>query len=279
MNTTGWSAARRAMTSVVLGAVLAVGAAGCALLHPRPDSTRTVTLTLGRCAPSAEVAILDRGPASLVWSEFRDMVTNTVRCGEHIIVIDAGSGQQLGSFVAPAGPTMRAPAPPPPLASGATTFQASKHRQAIAAYRTLVNRDIARLRDGASQQLAAWAATVLAKVGNGDEVGIDPAGRTLAAAFNSAVADLTSLGRSGVTIGDRKVLVVLGLAGLSDSAPTLAAGLGGACVAVTGFPPSTRLLRAWRSELRWQGARSVVLLTRAVTGQIPAVVGRCLTGR
>jgi hypothetical protein len=174
---------------------------------------------------------------------------------------------------------MRVPAPPPPLAPGGTSFQASKYKKAVAAYRALINGDLARLRSRAHRQLTAWAAWAIAKVGDGNAVGLDPAGRTLAAAFDSAAADLTSLGQSGVTVGDRKVLAVLGLQGLSDSAPKLSAGLGGACVAVTGFPTSLYLRRAWRSELHWQGARSVVLLTRAVIDQLPAVVADCLAGR
>jgi hypothetical protein len=265
--------------AAVLGVVLILGVAGCALLDPRPHPTPMVTLTLGRCAPSAEVAVLDRGPASLVWPEFRDMVTGTARCGEHLMVIDARSGRQLGSFVVPPSPTMRVPAPPPPLASGATSFQVSKHKKAVAAYRALINRDLAHLRGRAHRQLAAWVALVITRVRGGNEVGLDPAGRTLAAAFDSAAADLNSLGQSGVAVGDQKVLAVLGLQGLSDSAPKLSAGLGSACVVVTGFPPSPYLRRAWRSELRWQGARSVVLLTRAVIDRLPAVVADCLAGR
>lgn len=269
----------RTVTAAALGVMVVLWVAGCALLLPRLHPTRTITLTLGWCAASAEAAVLDRGPASLVWPEFRGMVTNTARCGEHLIVIDAGSGRQLGSFVTPPSPTMKVPAPPTPLGQGATWFQASKHKKVVAAYRALISGDLARLRARARRQLAAWAARVVAKVGDGTETGLDPTGHTLTAAFDSAVGDLVSLGRSGVTMGDRKVVAVLGLDGLRGTAPKLAVGLGGACVAVTGFPPSPDLLRAWRSELRWQGARSVVLLTRATIGQLPAVVTRCITGR
>lgn len=269
----------RPVTAAVLGAVIVLGAAGCALLHPHPHPTRMVTLTLGPCAPSVEAAVLDRGPASLIWPEFRNMVTGTARCGEHLIVIDAGSGRQLGSFAAPPNPTMRVPAPPASLAPGSTSFQASKYKKAAAAYHTLINGDLAHLRSRARRTLAAWTVTTITKVTDGNEVGLDPVGSTLAAAFDSATADLMSLGRSDVKVGDRKVLAVLGLDQLSDSVPKLSAGLAGACVAVTGFPPSPDLLRTWRSELRWEGARSVVLLTRAATGQLPAVVARCLVGR
>jgi hypothetical protein len=270
--------APRIVAAAALGVVLVLGAAGCGLLHPRPRPTQTVTLALGRCPPSVEAAVLDRGPASLVWPEFEDMVSHTARCGEHLIVIDAGSGRQLGSFVAPPSPTMRVAAPPTPMVHGATSFQASEHRKATAAYRALIKGDLARLYARARRQMVAWAAQVMAKVGDGNGVGLGPAGRTLAAAFDTAVADLISLGRSGLTMGPRKVLAVLGLDGLSDSAPRLSAGLRGACVVVTGFPPSPDLLRAWRSELRWQGARTVVLLTRVTTGRLPSVVARCLAG-
>jgi hypothetical protein len=238
-----------------------------------------VTRSLDPCAPSAEVVILDRGPASLVWPEFRSMVESTARCGEHLIVIDGGSGQQLGSFIAPSTPTTKVPAPPPSLASGATTFQVSKYDKAVAAYRASIRGDIARLRARAHQQLATWVARVTGKVGDGNDMGLDPSRHNLAVALDSAVADLVSLRRSGVAVGDRTAVVVLGLTGLGDFVPRLSAGLAGACVAVTGFPSNSDLLRAWRSELRWQGARNVVLLTRATAGQLPAVVARCLTGR
>lgn len=269
----------RAIVAAAVGTVLVLGAGGCALLQPRSHPTRMVTRSLDTCAPSADAAVLDRGPASLVGSEFRDMVAGTARCGEHLIVIDAGSGRQLGSFIAPPVPTMRVPAPPSPLAPGATTFQVSKHGKAIASYRASISRDLARLRGRAHQQLAAWVAKIMVKVRDGNDVGLDPTGHSVSVAFDSAVADLISLQRSGVAVGDRKAVVVLGLTGLGDSVPRLSAGLGGACVAVTGFPFSANLLRAWRSQLRWQGARNVVLLTRATTGQLPAVVARCLAGR
>jgi hypothetical protein len=267
------------LAAAIFDAVLVVGAAGCALLQPPPHPTQMVTLALGPCMPSTEVAVLDRGPATLVWAEFRGMVTGTARCGEHLIVIDAGSGRQLGSFAAPLSPAIRVPAPPPPLGAGATTFEVSEHNKAAVAYRALIDEDLTRLRSRAHRQLAAWAAWVIAKVEDGNGVGLDPGGRTLTAAFDTAAADLVSLGQSGVTVGNRKVLAVLGLQGLNVSAPKLSAGLGGACVAVTGFPPRPGLLRAWRSELRWQGARSVVLLTRAVIDELPAVVAGCLAGR
>jgi hypothetical protein len=269
---------RRAIVAAALGIVLVLGAGGCTLLQPRPFPTHMVTRSLGRCVPSAEVTVLDRGPASLVWPEFRGMIAATARCGEHLIVLDAGSGRQLGSFIAPEAPTTKVPAPPPPLPPGATTFQVSKHGKALAAYRASISRYLARLRARARQQLAAWVAKVVAKVGDGNEAGLDPTGRNVAAALDSAVADLISLQRSGARVADRKAVVVLGLTGLSDSVPRLSAGLGGACVAVTGFPPSADLLRTWRSELRWQGARNVVLLTRATSGRLPAVVTRCLVG-
>jgi hypothetical protein len=207
------------------------------------------------------------------------MVAGTARCGEHLIVIDGGSGRQLESFIAPSAPTTKVPAPPPSLASGATTFQVSKYDKAVAAYRASIRDDLAHLRARAHQQLAAWVARVMGKVGDGNDVGLDPSGHSLAVAFDSAVADLISLRRSGVTVGDRTAVVVLGLTGLGDFVPRLSVGLAGACVAVAGFPSSSDLLRAWRSELRWQGARHVVLLTRATAGQLPAVVARCLTGR
>lgn len=268
----------RAIVAAALGVVLVLGAGGCTLLQPRSYPTHMVTRSLGRCVPSAEVTVLDRGPASLVWPEFRGMIAATARCGEHLIVLDAGSGRQLGSFIAPKALTARMPAPPSSLLPGATTFRVSKYDKAVAAYRASISRDLARLRARTRQQLDAWVAEVVAKVGDGNEAGLDPTRQSVAVAFDSAVADLISLQRSGAVLADRKAVVVLGLTGLSDSVPRLSAGLEGACVAVTGFPLSADLLRAWRSELRWQGARRVVLLTRATTGQLPAVVTRCLVG-
>jgi hypothetical protein len=278
MNTSGRPSVHRVVAAAAVGAALVLGAGGCTLLQPRSRPTHMAIQSLGPCVPSAEVTVLDRGPASLVWPEFRDTVAATARCGEHLIVLDAGSGRQLGSFTAPKAPTMRVSAPPPPLAAGATTFQVSRHDKAVAAYRASISRDLARLRARARQQLAVWVAKVLAEVGDGNDAGLDPTGHSLAVVFDSAVVDLISLQRSGVAVADRKAVVLLGLTGLSDSVPKLSAGLGGACVAVTGFPLSTDLLRAWRSELRWQGARKVVLLTRATSGQLSAVVADCLGG-
>jgi hypothetical protein len=279
MNTTPWPSIPRAVATVILGVVLALAAAGCTLLRPRANETRLVTINAVPCSPLAEAVVLDRGPSALVWPQFQAMVTGTARCGEHLIVIDAGSGRQLGSFFAPPDPTMRVPAPPPPLAPGATSYQVAEHKKAVAAYHALISNDLARLRGRAQQQLTAWADRIIAKVGDRNGVGLDPSGGTLARAMDSAAADLTSLRQSGVPVGNRVALAVLGLQGLSDSAPRLSVGLAGACVAVTGFPLSPDLMRAWRSELRWQGARSVVLLTPAVIGQLPAVLTGCLAGR
>lgn len=279
MNTNVRSGIPRTVAAVILGVVLAVAAAGCTLLRPRANTTRLVTIYAVPCAPSAEAVVLDRGPSALVWPQFQAMVTGTARCGEHLIVIDAGSGRQLGSFFAPPDPSTRVPAPPPPLAPGATSYQIAEHKKAVGAYQALISNGLARLRGRAQQQLTAWADRVIAKVGDRNGVGLDPSGGTLTGAMDSAATDLTSLRQSGVPVGDRVALAVLGLRGLSDAAPRLSVGLAGACVAVTGFPLSPDLMRAWRSELRWQGARSVVLLTPAVIGQLPTTLTGCLDGR
>lgn len=279
MNTSPRPGIRRRVAAVILGVMLTLAAAGCTLLRPRANTTRLVTIYAVPCAASAEAVVLDRGPSALVWPQFQAMVIGTARCGEHLIVIDAGSGRQLGSFFAPPDLSTRVPAPPPPLAPGATSYQVTEHQKSVAAYHALISNDLVRLRGRAEQQLTAWADRVIAKIGDRNGVGLDPNGGTLTGAMDSAATDLTSLRQAGVPVGDRVALAVLGLRGLSDSAPRLSVGLAGACVAVTGFPHSPDVMRAWRSELRWQGARSVVLLTRAVIGQLPTVLTGCLDGR
>jgi hypothetical protein len=278
MNAIRWPVAPACLAAALVPA-LAFGAAGCSLLHLRARDHKEVTITLGGCAPSALASILDRGPATLVWPEFRALVTGTARCGERLFVIDAGSGRQLGSFVAPAGPHMRVPAPPSPVPAGATSFLRAKHSQALAAYQALIRQDLTRLRTREREMLASWAARVLAKVADGRGVGLDPGGRSLVPALSSALADIASLEQSGVDLGNRKVLAVLGLAGLRTSVPQLPASLKGASVVVTGFPPSPDLRRAWRSGLRWEGAATVTLLTRAAIGELAHDGARGLAGR
>ncbi len=261
----------------LLGAVLALGITGCTLIQGRTQ--RTVTISLPRPEPSALVVVLFRDSATAVRTEFRTMVAATARAGEHLIVIDADSGRELGSFLAPADPTMAAPPPPAPLPQNPTSFQRAKHTKAVAAYAHIVRSDLAGLRARERQLLASWAATVLMKVTSGNGVGLDSRARSLATALDAAVADFSSLRQSGVVLGSRKVLAILGFDGQrADSAPALSASLQQTSVVVTRFPAKPGAQRAWRSGLMWQGASHVVLLTRAASDELATVVARDFAG-
>lgn len=260
----------------LLGIVSAVGTAGCTLLQPRAQ--RAVTLSLPRLRPCALIVVLFRGTATIVRTEFRTMVASAARPGEHLIVIDGATDRELGAFTAPASPTTTAPAPPTAPPRDPTAFQRAKYHKAAAAYQATIGEYVAGLRTRERERLDAWAATVLVKIADGDRLGPGSSKPPLADDLGSAVADFASLGQSGTALGDRKVLAVLGFHGPSDAAPSLSTGLDQAFVVVTGFPADPGAERAFRSGLLWEGARHVVLLTRAASSELATVVAGGLAG-
>jgi hypothetical protein len=260
----------------LLGVLLLPVMAGCGLAHGRTQLTAAIRLP--RPKPSVLVVVLYRDSSTLVRTEFRTMVDDTARAGEHLIVIDADSGRELGSFRTPAVPPLAGPPVPPPLPSHPTSFQRAQHAKAAAAYQVAARTDLGKLHVRERRRLASWAAGVIVKIDEGNGVPLDTAGHSLRAAFDAAVADFASLGESRAMLGDRKVLAVLGFEGQKDSPPSVSAGLQQASVVVTSFPADPGAERIWRNGLLWEGAGNVVLLTRAASNEANAVATRDLDG-
>jgi hypothetical protein len=288
VNTMRWSApalaglraasarTRHRSAAILVAAALALGMSGCALAHGQKPPT--VTMALARPEACALVVIFDRDSAT-ARSEFRSLVTTTARAGEHLIVIDADTGRELGSFLAPPGPVMVTPTPPPPLPHDPTSFLRHKHGEAVAAYEANVRRDQAMLRASARRRLASWAAMVVSRVEGREPLGPESQELPLTRAINAAVADISSLRRAGVAVGNRAVLAVLGFDGTpAGSAPVLAADLQQASVVVTLFPAKPRDQRIWQNGLLRAGAERAVVLTRAASVELVPVVTQELGG-
>lgn len=255
--------------------LLAMAASGCTLLQPKPHGT---VLMGSRAQPSALVVVLDRRSASARF-EFGKLVPATVRADENILVIDAASGERLGTFTAPAFPRLRVPAPPAALPSDPTSYERAKYRKAMAAWQATVAHDTAKARAAERQRLAAWAATIVTKVAGPDEFGPRVPDQGIAPRLRDAAADFSSFTQANVQLGSRRVLAILGLGAPGwTTVPNLTALLRQVTVVVSGFPPRPGVQNAFRKGMFGDGAARVVVLTPSTGGALPKVVAEGLSG-
>jgi len=156
----------------------------------------------------------------------RALLRATGRPGEHVFVIDASSGAVLDASTAPPAPRLRLPGAPE-LQRNPTDFQRGVYRHAMSRYRAIVRLDRAQLRRRQLRELAAWAATVAARVARARS--LHPAEReetSLGRALNATAAQLSSLLQAGVSFGPRKVVAVLGIGAYRSGFQRRSAALG-----------------------------------------------------
>jgi hypothetical protein len=253
---------------------LALAASGCTLLQGKPQGTVLVGAPV---QPSALVVVLDRKSASARF-EFRKLVPATVRAGENILVIDAASGERLGTFQAPVFPRPRVPAPPS-LPSDPTSYERAKYGKAMVAWQATVAYDTAKARAAQRQRLAALAATIVNQVAGPDEFGHLTPDHGIAPRLRDAAADFSSFTQASVQLGSRRVLAILGLGGRSwTTVPNLPALLRQVTVIVSGFPADPSVQNSFRKDMLSDGAAQVVVLTPATSGALASVVAAGLSG-
>jgi hypothetical protein len=267
---------RMAGLAALLGTgALAMAASGCTLLQPKPHGT---VLVGAPAQPSALVVVLDRRSASARF-EFGKLVPATVRAGENILVIDAASGERLGTFKAPAFARLRVPAPPAALPSDPTSYERAKYGKAMAAWKATVAHDTAKASAAQRQRLAAWSAAIVTKVAGPDEFGRSTPDHGIAPRLREAAADFSSFTQANVQLGSRRVLAILGLGGPRwTTVPNLQALLRQVTVVVSGFPPRPALQNTFRKGMFSDGAAQVVVLTPATGSALPRVVAEGLSG-
>jgi hypothetical protein len=260
--------------AAVLGTgALALAASGCTLLQGKPHGT---VLVGAPAQPSALVVVLNRRSASARF-EFGKLVPATVRAGENILVIDAASGERLGTFKAPTFPRLRVPAPPSPLPSHPTSYERAKYHKALAAWQATVAQDTAKARAAERQRLAAWATAIVHQVAGPDEFGPRAPDHGIAPRLRDAAADFSSFTQASVQLGSRRVLAILGLGGPGwTTVPNLPALLRQVTVIVSGFPADPSVQNSFRKDMLSDGAAQVVVLTPSTSGALASVVAKGL---
>ncbi len=266
-----------AVRALAAAGALALFLAGCGLIPARSAPARTLR---GRPAPPSALTVIVNPSAPGTAHEVGSLLAVTARPGERVFVIDASSDQVLASSAAPPVPILRVPGPPAGIPAHATSFQRARWKLAMAAYQVSLRHDGAQLRLRQRQTLAAWAASVAARVAHALSLRpAEEAERRLGPALNKAAAQLSSLLLSGQSVGNRNVIAILGIGAASaGSPPRLPGGLQGCTVVVSSFPGDGDDEARWQASLLQARAARVVLLTPATGTQLPSVVREGLDG-
>ena len=265
---------RRALAVRALAgaAMLAAWLCGCGAFPVPQARTSPVAARLDK--PSVLAVILGTGYAR--GGGLRDLIAATARTGEYLIVLSAAGGASIGSFTAPGIPAMTGPAVPAPPSRDATAFQQADFRKALAQARGVERRDGILLRLRQQRTLRDWAASAAATSLSAESRLVSARGG-LAAALASAAADIDTLQQTGINVGPRRVIAIVGGTGSGRSPPPLRASLNGMTVVVG--DSSDVEAAAWQADLLQAGAGYAVALTPATTGRLPAVVSTGLAGR
>ena len=206
-------------------ALVSFGLCGCRLLP--------VTVAVGRllAAPADRPSVLAvvLGPSSAsTRAELMRIVVGSARPGEHLIVISACGGTALGSLVAPPTPRMTGPVFPKSLPQHSTSFQRASYGKKLAHARATEREDRVRLLARQRRELRSWAdRAVLRVLSAASQVRAGNGG--LGQAVTEAVADVSALQQTGIKLGGRRVIAIIGEEG---GAPPPRASLDGATVVV-----------------------------------------------
>jgi outer membrane protein OmpA-like peptidoglycan-associated protein len=253
--------------------VLAGGVTACGLM-PMTSAGTTGMLTPPAPRSSVLVIILDPGsPADMNITS--TLLDQSVRAGEHVMVLSDRGGAVFGSSTAPAQPSQRAPEPPAPLPGHPTSFQKARYRKAVHSYQEQLRRAWLSLQNRQRAALDSWARNVAAQV---DSRASQPHAGTpdVSAALSEAAADLSSLRQSGVGSAIHEAIAIIGVS--STLAPSVPANLHGSTVVVDDFPGTGDEEAAWQAALDQAGASRTVVLTPATGNQLGATVRQSLDG-
>jgi outer membrane protein OmpA-like peptidoglycan-associated protein len=270
-------AARTRLLCWTTGAVtLAASLAGCGLL-PASKAQTAHMLTLP-AAKTAELIVITDQETPAAMKSVAALLAGTARTGEHVVIIGDRGGALLSSSVAPAPPSVQAPALPAPLPADPTSFQRARYRQAAQQYQKELGQAQQSLRSLQQTELTSWAHGVITQAES--RAGQPHAGAPdVTTALQAAATDLSSLRQSGSGSAVPVTIVIAGIsATAAASAPSAPASLTGSTVVVDDFPGTDDEEAAWQAALDQNGARRAVLLTPATSDQLAATVRQGLDG-
>jgi len=267
----------RALALMAVSGLMATSVAGCHLL---PVQRRPGTRIVLPSEPAAALVVIVDAASARARAQLQSLVKSTARPGEHLIVLSTAGGALLGTFTAPAGLATTGPALPAPPPHNATSFQKAAFRKSLRHVRQVLGRDRMLLRIRQQRDLRGWAnRSAAAALAAARRHASGLAGRPgLALAVARAVTDILGLQQTGVALGLRKVVAIIGPASDDASPPRLRASLDGVTVAVADGPDNLDVA-AWQSDLLGAGASRVFALTSATGSQLVEVVTRGLDGK
>jgi len=234
-------------------------------------------LTLPPASSSELIVITDPGTPTAMQATGA-LLAHSARAGEHVAIIDDRGGALLASSVAPAPPSMQAPAPPAPLPADPTSFQKARYGQAAQQYQKGLQQVRQSLRNRQHAQLISWVQGVAARAQSRARQ-LPAASPDIAASLAAAAADLSSLRQSGSGSAVGETIVITGVsAATALSAPSVSASLQGSTVVVNDFPGTGDEEAAWQAALDQSGASRTVILTPATGSQLTATVQQGLDG-
>lgn len=254
---------------------LAASLTSCGLLAKDSHAQAASALTLPAARPTELVVITDPEAPSAM-ETVGALLADTVRAGEHIIIIDDRGGALLASSVAPTPPNEEAPKPPVTLPADPTSFQKARYTQANHQYQKALQQAWRALRYRLQAELTSWIEGVVARAQSRARQ-LDAGSPDITIALAEAAADLSSLRQSGYIVP--QTIVICGISSAAaPSAPSVPANLLGSTVIVSGFSGSDDDEAAWQVALDQGGASRTVILTPATSSQLDATVRQGLDG-
>jgi outer membrane protein OmpA-like peptidoglycan-associated protein len=256
-------------------AVLTLSA--CGLTVSGQPSAASVRLSEPATAQSVLVVLVDPASPSAL-SAADELIGETARPRERLVLLDPRGGTLLAATTAPASPSVSVPGPPRRLSAGSTSFQQAQYRRAARQYNSTLRRARVVLRQRQRSLLASWVRSATGHL----PTGIVRGGHTrlnVRTALATAATDFSSLHEAGVNANSRSVLAIMTPPGATTGAvPTLSPQLRGITIVVNNFAGASADQASWQDGLVQAGARRVVLLTPATHNQLLPIVREGLDG-
>ena len=241
----------------------------------RAGTAGTITLPAPR---SSVLVIITDQDSSTGMKTVANLLGESARAGERIVILGERDGAVLGSSTAPAQPRLQAPEPPASLPVHPTSFQKARYLRAAHDYQQELQRARRVLRQLQHTGLAAWTHSIIAQADfrarqqHWGSPGIP-------ASLGQAAAVLSSLRQSGGGFAVGEAIAVVGVdPAAALSAPGIRANLQGGTVVIDDFPGSSDEEAAWQAALDQGGARRAVILTPATGNQLAATIKQGLDG-
>lgn len=259
---------RRSRTGLVITMLaVAVVACGCNFFKT-PDTAPNHPVTAAAASASALVVEVNTGDPG-VETMLATLIGEAARPDEHLAVV--GESGTVVSSIAPGPVSVLSPGAPSPLASGATTYQTAEHRHAMVTYRAAVATAKRESAERTRARLTSWVQGLPLGSVQGADLPVDDE-------LAQGGGTFASLEETGLHLGSRKTLVLLGDG--PGTIPTTAPvpGLQGATVVVTGVMGDADAVAGWQTALLATGAARTVVLGPATVDELTTVTQQGLGG-